>query len=51
MRDPRETYSKLLTERRADIAEREKRHRGLGYYRLAAAAAGLAVVWMALSGV
>src|SRR5689334_20543357 len=50
MRDPRETYSKLLAERRADIEQREKRHRGLGYYRLAAAAAGLAVIWLALSG-
>ena len=34
--DPRLVYSRLLEERRADIALRERRHRTLGYGRLAA---------------
>jgi len=46
--DPRSTYSQLLAERRAEIAARERRHRALGYWRLAAAACGTAIVGMAL---
>ncbi len=37
-----------MAERRADILRRERRHRTLGYSKLAAAACGVAVVWMAL---
>jgi hypothetical protein len=46
--DPRSTYSQLLAERQAEIAARERRHRALGYWRLAAAACGTAIVGMAL---
>ncbi|HET9319221.1 MAG TPA: hypothetical protein VFO27_05585, partial [Bryobacteraceae bacterium] len=49
MQDPRQVYSQLLAERRADIARRERSHRKLGYGKLAAAAAVAVVVWMALS--
>jgi hypothetical protein len=49
MQDPRPVYSRLLAERRADIARREQSHRKLGYCKLAAAASGAVVVWMALS--
>jgi hypothetical protein len=48
MEDPRSVYSRLLKERLAEIAAREARHQVLGYYRLAVAAAGVAVVWMAI---
>jgi hypothetical protein len=48
--DPRLVYSRLLEERRADIASRERRHRALGYGRLAAVTAAVAVVWLALAG-
>jgi hypothetical protein len=46
--DPRSTYSRLLAERQAEIAARERRHRALGYWRLAAAACGAVIVGMAL---
>ena len=49
MTDPREAYSRLLDERRADIALREKRHRVLGYGKLAAVACAAAIVWLALA--
>src|SRR5579872_4953278 len=49
MQDPRLVYSQLLEERRADIASRERRHRMLGYGKLAAAASGVLLVWMGLS--
>jgi hypothetical protein len=48
--DPRLVYSRLLDQRRADIALRERRHRILGYSRLAAVIAAAAVVWLALAG-
>jgi len=48
--DPRLIYSRLLDERRADIAARERRHRILGYSRLAAVTGAAAVVWLALAG-
>jgi hypothetical protein len=48
MQDPRQVYSQLLADRRADIVRRERRHGMLGYGKLAAAAAGAMVVWMAL---
>jgi hypothetical protein len=48
--DPRLVYSRLLDQRRADIASRERRHRILGYSRLAAVAGAVAVVWLALAG-
>ena len=48
--DPRVVYSRLLDERRADIAWRERRHRILGYSRLAAVTGAAAVVWLALAG-
>ena len=46
--DPRSIYDARLAERRARIAAGERRHRVLGYWQLAAAAAGAALVWMAL---
>jgi hypothetical protein len=48
--DPRLVYARLLEERRADIAWRERRHRTLGYARLAAVTGAAAVVWLALGG-
>ena len=48
--DPRVVYSRLLDQRRSDIASRERRHRILGYGRLAAGAGAVAVVWLALAG-
>jgi hypothetical protein len=48
MDDPRTAYSRLLEQRRAEIAVREQRHRNFGYLQLAAAACGLAIVWLAL---
>ncbi len=48
--DPRLVYSRFLQERRADIALRERRHRALGYGRLAAVTGAAAVVWLALAG-
>jgi MutS-like protein len=47
--DPRSIYTQLLQERRTAIAMREKRHQLFGYFRLGAAAAGVAMVWMALA--
>jgi hypothetical protein len=47
--DPRSAYTQLLAERRAEIAAREARHRRLGHAKIAVAAAGIAVVWLALS--
>jgi len=54
MTDPREAYSRLLAQRRAEIAGRELRHRKLGYLRLmvvlaAAVMALLALGWQSLS--
>src|ERR1017187_4978713 len=49
MTDPREAYSRLLDQRRADIALREKRHGRLGYGRLAAVFAAAILVWLALA--
>jgi nitrate reductase NapE component len=48
MTDPRQAYSQLLDQRRADIALREERHARLGYGRLAAVACAAVVVWLAL---
>ena len=48
--DPRLVYSRILEDRRADIAWRERRHRTLGYARLAAVTGAAAVVWLALTG-
>ena len=48
--DPRLVYSRLLEERRADIAWREQRHRTLGHGRLAAVTAAAALLWLALAG-
>jgi hypothetical protein len=48
--DPRLVYSRLLEDRRADIAWRERRHRTLGYARLVAVTGAAAVVWLALTG-
>ena len=46
--DPRSTYAQALENRRAEIAGSERLHRTLGYWRLAAVALGLAIVWLAL---
>src|SRR5580692_6224301 len=48
MTDPREAYSRLLGQRRAEIAMREQRHRVFGYGRLAAIAAAAVVAFLAL---
>jgi hypothetical protein len=48
MTEPRSIYSGLLEERRAASAECVRRHRLLGYARLATLAAGVAVVVLAL---
>jgi len=47
MTNPREAYSRLLDQRRAEIASREERHRLLGYGRLAAVAAAAIVAFVA----
>lgn len=47
--DPRSLYSRLLDDRRADIARRVERHRTLGYVRLGIVASGAAIVWAALA--
>ena len=47
--DPRSTYTRSLAERRAEITAREARHRKLGHAKIAVAAAGVALVWLALS--
>jgi hypothetical protein len=47
--DPHSRYSELLQHRRDEIEERGKRHRLLGYVRLAVVAAAIAVVWVSLS--
>jgi len=49
MTEPREAYSRLLDQRRADIALREKRHGRLAYGRLAAVVAAAIMVWLALA--
>jgi hypothetical protein len=46
---PRESYNRRLSERRAEAAALERRHRTLGYLRLATAGAAAAVVWIALA--
>src|SRR5260370_39962073 len=48
MSDPRSLYSQRLEERRAGIARSERRHRILGYCKLAALAGGAALIWLAL---
>ena len=47
--DPRTLYTQRLEERRAAIAHREQRHRMLGRGKLAMAACGVALVWLALA--
>ena len=47
--DPRTLYKQRLEERRAAIAHREQRHRMLGRGKLAMAACGVALVWLALA--
>jgi hypothetical protein len=47
--DPRTLYKQRLEERRAAIAQRERRHRTLGRAKLAMAACGVALVWLALA--
>jgi hypothetical protein len=47
--DPRTLYTQRLDERRASIAQREQRHRMLGRGKLAMAACGVALVWLALA--
>jgi hypothetical protein len=46
--DPHETYTQLLGERRREIAAQERRHRTLGYWRLAVALSACVLAWMAL---
>jgi hypothetical protein len=48
MPDPRPVYSQRLEERRVEIARGERRHRILGYCKLAAFAGGAVLVWLAL---
>ena len=47
--DPRTLYTARLAERRAEIAHRQQRHRRLGHGKLAMAACGVALVWLALA--
>jgi hypothetical protein len=47
--DPRTLYTQHLAERRAEIAHQEQRHRMLGHGKLAMAACGVALVWLALA--
>ena len=47
--DPRTLYIQRLDERRSAIAQREQRHRMLGRGKLAMAACGVALVWLALA--
>jgi hypothetical protein len=47
--DPRTLYRQRLEQRRAAIAQREQRHRMLGRGKLAMAAFGVALVWIALA--
>src|SRR5664279_6023138 len=47
--DPRTLYTERLAERRASIAQQEARHRRLGHGKLAMAALGVALVWLALA--
>ena len=47
--DPRSLYTERLAERRATIREFERRHRRLGHGKLGMAAAGIALVWLALA--
>jgi hypothetical protein len=47
--DPRILYKQHLTARRAEITQREQRHRILGHGKLAMAALALVIVWMALA--
>jgi hypothetical protein len=47
--DPRSLYLQRLSERQAEIARRERRHRALGNWRLAAMASALAIVGLALA--
>jgi hypothetical protein len=49
MEDPRAIYSQRLAERRADLVVRERRHRLLGYWQLAAVVCVLAAIWLALA--
>ena len=46
--DPRSLYTQSLEQRREGIARGERRHAALGYWRLAAVAAAVAIVWLAL---
>src|ERR1039457_1689717 len=48
MTDPRQAYTALLSERRADILFRERRHASLGYGRLAAVVSAAVILWLAL---
>src|SRR5258705_9287634 len=47
--DPRSIYTRLLEERRTDIARRVERHQTLGYVRLGIVASGAVIVWAALA--
>jgi len=46
--DPREVYTRLLNERRAENGRREQRHGILGYLKVAAAVSVAGTLWMAL---
>jgi hypothetical protein len=48
MTDPRQAYTALLSERRAEILFRERRHASLGYGRLAAVVCAAVILWLAL---
>ncbi len=47
--EPRAVYTRLLEERRAAIADEDRRHRLLGYARLAVAVTAVVIVWMSLA--
>jgi hypothetical protein len=46
--DPRTLYEARLAERHAEIAAHQARHKKLGYWRLAAVAVAILIVWQAL---
>jgi hypothetical protein len=48
MTDPRQAYTALLAERRAEILFRERRHARIGYGRLAVVTCAGVILWLAL---
>jgi hypothetical protein len=47
--EPRAIYQHLIQQRQGQVAEMDRRHRTLGYLRLGAATAAVALVWVSLA--